>query len=210
MPRPGREDDELRQARERLRRFLAGETPDRVFRHPTGHPTRGTGLCYCDRSIFAAVAICLRGGLLELVLRLPFNRPKLWLLRRFGTQIGEHVYISAGAWIDPVYPQLLTIEDEVLIGVGARIFTHEFRRDEFVAGRVIIRRGAIVGAHSLIGCGIEIGEDATVAPGAALARDVPAGRTALGNPARIVRRRDASRDAAEPAEDLQRHRDAGN
>jgi len=195
MPRPECEDGELREARERLRRFVAGETSDRVFRHPTGHPTRGTGLCYCDRSLCAAIGICLRGGLLELVLRLPFNRPKLWLLRRLGTQIGEHVYISAGAWIDPIYPQLVSMEDDVLIGVGARIFTHEFRRDEFVAGRVIMRRGAIIGAHSLIGCGVEIGEEATVAPGAAVARDVPAGCTALGNPARIVRRRDASGDA---------------
>ncbi len=208
MPRSEREDGELRQARQRLQRFLAGETSDRVFRHPTGHPTRGTGLCYCDQSVFAAIAICLRGGLLELVLRLPFNRPKLWLLRRLGTQIGEHVYISAGAWIDPVYPQLVTIEDEVLIGVGARIFTHEFRRDEFVAGRVTIRRGAIIGAHSLLGCGIEIAEDATVAPGAAVARDVPPGCTALGNPARIVRRHDAS--APEPPEGVQTHGDAGN
>jgi acetyltransferase-like isoleucine patch superfamily enzyme len=190
MPRSERDDGELREATKRLDRFLAGDTADRVFRHPTVHPARGTGFCYCDRSVFAAVGMCLRGGLLELVLRLPFNRPKLWLLRGLGTRIGDHVYISAGAWIDPVYPQLLTIEDDVVIGVGARIFTHEFRRDEFVAGRVIFRRGAIIGAHSLIGCGVEIGEAATVAPGAAVARDVPAGCTAVGNPARIVRRQE--------------------
>lgn len=208
MTGPGRDSAELREAQERLRRFLAGESSDRVFRHPTGHPTLGTGLCYCDRSVLAAVGICLRGGLLELVLRLPFNRPKLWLLRCLGTRIGEHVYISAGAWIDPVYPQLVAIEDEVLVGVGARIFTHEFRRDEFVAGRVTIRRGAIIGAHSLIGCGVDIGEDATVAPGAAVARDVPAGCTALGNPARIVRRRDAS--GPEPPDGMETDGDAGS
>lgn len=190
MARCGPDDGELREARRRLACFLSGETSERLFRHPTGHPARGTGFCYCDRSLLAAVGICLRGGLLELVLRLPFNRPKLWLLRRLGAEIGEHVYISAGAWIDPVYPQLLTIEDEVVVGVGARVFTHEFRRDEFVAGRVTFRRGAIIGAHSLIGCGVEIGEDATVAPAAAVARDVPARCTALGNPARIVRQQE--------------------
>ncbi|MFB3882796.1 MAG: DapH/DapD/GlmU-related protein [Armatimonadota bacterium] len=129
----------------------------------------------------------LRGALLEIVLRLPSNRLRLGVLRRVGVTVGRGVYISMGAWIDPVYPQLIHIEDGVFIGVGARIFTHEFRRDEFRAGRVIIRRGAMVGAHSLIGCGVEIGEDATVAAGTALARDVPSGHTALGNPARIVR-----------------------
>jgi hypothetical protein len=180
------EKADMSEALARLRRFLAGETDERVFRHPTGHPALGTGFCYCDRSWFAALGMCLRGGLLELVLRLPFNGPKLSLLRRLGARVGKNVYISAGAWIDPVYPQLLTIEDMVVVGMGARIFTHEYRRDEFVAGRVILRRGAILGAHSLLGCGVEIGENATVAPGAAVARDVPAGCTALGNPARIV------------------------
>jgi hypothetical protein len=187
MARADAKEAEMREALERLRRFLKGETDERVFRHPTGHPALGTGFCYCDRSWVAALGTCLRGGLVEAVLRLPFNGPKLSLLRRLGARISENVYIAAGAWVDPVYPQLLTIEDTVVIGVGAAIFTHEYRRDEFVAGRVILRRGAIVGAHSLIGCGVEIGKNATVAPGAAVARDVPAGCTALGNPARIVR-----------------------
>ncbi len=178
---------ELKAAKERLARFLRDEAEGRVFSHPTGHPARGTGFCYCDRSVLAALGMCLRGGLLESVLRLPFNRPKLWLLRRLGSRLGEHVYLSAGVWIDPVYPQLLTIEDEVMVGVGARIFLHEFRRDQFRVGRVVIRQGAIIGAHALIGCGVEIGADATVAPGAAIGRDVPPGATALGNPARIVR-----------------------
>lgn len=81
---------------------------------------------------------------------------------------------------------MLTIEDRVLIGAGVKISMHEFRQREFVAGRVVIRRGAIIGGFSLIGPGVEIGEYATVAGGAAIARDVPPNAIAGGNPARVV------------------------
>ena len=34
---------------------------------------------------------------------------------------------------------------------------------------------------------IKIGDDAIIAPGAAVFRDVPAGHTAIGNPAKIIK-----------------------
>ena len=189
MARSQRRHPATEEAREQLAEFLRASSTARVFRYPTSHPAGPTGFCACDHPGLGMLRVWLRGALLETVLKLPSNRLKLRVLRRVGVSIGRGVYISPGAWVDPVYPQLISIEDGVFIGVGARIFTHEFRRHEFRAGRVIIRRGAFVGAHSLIACGVEIGEDATVAAGTALARDVPPGYTALGNPARIVPRR---------------------
>ena len=189
MARSQRRHPATEEAREQLAEFLRASSTARVFRYPTSHPAGPTGFCACDPPGLGMLRVWLRGALLETVLKLPSNRLKLRVLRRVGVSIGRGVYISPGAWVDPVYPQLISIEDGVFIGTGARIFTHEFRRDEFRAGRVIIRRGAFVGAHSLIACGVEIGEDATVAAGTALARDVPSGYTALGNPARIVPRR---------------------
>jgi acetyltransferase-like isoleucine patch superfamily enzyme len=41
-------------------------------------------------------------------------------------------------------------------------------------------------AYAIIACGTEVGENASVAAATALARDVPPGATAIGNPARIV------------------------
>ena len=182
------EPENLRQTKHRLALFLAGETEERIFKHPTAHPSRPTGLCHCDQGLFATIRVYLRAILLQLALQLPFNNLKVWLLRTMGARIGNNVYISACAWIDPLYPQLLTIEDEVFIGSKARIMTHEFRIDEFRAGKVFIRRGAFIGGFSLIACGIEIGQRAVVAGGAVVGSDVPAGATAIGNPARIVKR----------------------
>jgi hypothetical protein len=178
--------EDILEARERLRRFVRGETDERLFTHPIGHPALPTGFCVYEYSLLETLRVCMRAVALDAVLKLPMNRPKRALLRLLGATIGEHVTISALTWIDPLYPQLLVIEDEVFIGMGVRIATHEFRRDEFRAGKVIIRRGAFIGGYALIGCGVEIGENATVAAGAVLGRDVPPGATAIGNPARIV------------------------
>jgi acetyltransferase-like isoleucine patch superfamily enzyme len=176
-------DDEVRK---RLQEFLTGLTPERIFTHPTPHPALPTGFCYCDDSFLATLWLTIKGWLLETVLRLPFNRPKISLLRKMGAKIGKDVYLSASVWIDPLYPQLLTIEDCVFIGMFTRITTHEFRINEFRAGKVLIRRGAFIGGGAMIGCGVEIGEDATVAAGCVLGKNVPQGATAIGNPARII------------------------
>ena len=78
------------------------------------------------------------------------------------------------------------VEVSVMLGVGVKIFLHAFDRDHFEAGRVTLRKGAIIGGFALIGHGVEIGEGAVVAAGAVVGRDVPAGKVAIGNPARIV------------------------
>jgi NDP-sugar pyrophosphorylase family protein len=168
-----------------FRQFLAGKTVGRVFEWPTGHPSQPTGFCPCDWPWLPRLWSYLKATVLLLVVRGPFNTPKLALLRRAGARVGAQVYISAGVWIDPVFPQLLAIEDRVMIGYGVKIALHEFAQDRFRAGRVLIRRGAIVGGFALIGHGVEIGENAVVAGGAVVGRDVPAGMLAIGNPARM-------------------------
>lgn len=171
--------------RAKLAHFLAGT--ERLFVHPTGHPTQPTGFCPCDGPLVVRAFFYVRAMLLTLVLHTDFNPLKLWLLRRFGARIGRNVYLAPGMWIDPLFPQLLTLEDEVFIGSGARLMLHEFRASEFVAGRLVIRQRAIIGAWALLGPGIEIGAGASVAAAAVVNRDVAAGCVALGNPARIVR-----------------------
>ncbi len=174
----------IQQGRLALQRFLDGETQGRVFSQPCAHPSGPTGFCPCDGSFVVRAWFYLKAGLLLAALRSPFNRLKIALLRRAGARVGEQVYISTDVWIDPLFPQLLDIEDCVLIGVGAKIALHEFTQDEFRAGRVRLRRGAIIGASAMIRYGIEVGEYATVSAGAAVARDVPPGMVAIGNPAR--------------------------
>lgn len=172
----------------RLREFLRSETGDRLFVEPTCHPAEPTGFCYCDRSVWKALPFLLKAAVVSLTFLLPFNAPKVWLLRRLGARIGRNVFFSAGVWIDPTFPQLITIEDTVFFGMGAKVFTHEYRKDEFRAGRVTIRRGAFIGGFAVIPCGTEIGEGAVVAACSVACRDVPPEATLISAPPRIVRK----------------------
>lgn len=181
---------------QKFKDFLAGKTGDRVFTHAAGHPSQPTGFCPCDQGPLAVLWFYFKATLLVTLLKLPFNGPKISLLRKLGARIGQHVFISVDVWIDPAFPRLLTIEDHVMVGVGARIAMHEFGQDQFRAGRVTIRKGAIIGGFSLIGYGVEIGEGATVAGGAVVPRDVPPGMIAIGNPARVLRRKPEGSETA--------------
>ena len=177
---------ELKEGLKRFAQFLSPQSNDRVFSYPTGHPSRPTGFCPCDGSWLARLWFYAKAWALVTVLKLAWNAPKLSLLRCCGAQVGRNVFISTDVWIDPAFPQLLTIEDEVMLGVGVKIALHEFGPSQFRAGRVVIRKRAVIGGFALIGHGVEIGEGAVVAGGAAVGRDVPAGKLAIGNPARIM------------------------
>ncbi len=59
---------------------------------------------------------------------------------------------------------------------------------EPAAAAVQIGSGAWIGARAVILAGARIGDDAVVGAGAVVTGEVPAGATAAGNPARILRR----------------------
>ncbi len=186
-----RSPDDLKEACRRLREFRQGRTDERVFIWPTCHPAEPTGFCYCEGSVWRALRFYAKAGLMGMVFRLPVNGWKVWLLRRLGARVGNSVYFSPGVWIDPMFPELLTVEDGVFFGTGAKVLTHEFRIDEFRAGKVILRRGAFIGGWAVIGCGVEVGERAVVAACTVAGRDVPPGATLIHVPARIVKRTEA-------------------
>jgi acetyltransferase-like isoleucine patch superfamily enzyme len=188
---PPEQAPDLQDAYRRLREFRRGRTGDRLFVHPTCHPAEPTGFCYCEGSPWRALRLYAKAVLLGLAMRLPSNGLKVWMLRRMGARVGSRVYFSPGVYVDPTFPELLTIEDGVFFGTGAKIFTHEFRINEFRAGKVVIRRGAFIGAFAIIACGVEIGEGASVAACSAAGRDVPPGATLIQPPARILRKPEA-------------------
>ena len=56
----------------------------------------------------------------------------------------------------------------------------------------MVRRGASIGSNATILGGVEIGERALVGAGSVVTRNVPAGATVAGNPAKIVKKLSAS------------------
>lgn len=91
----------------------------------------------------------------------------------------------------------VTLETGVFIGPHV-VFTNDLvprainpdgtlkNTDDWVLGRTIVRRGAALGACTVVVTGVEIGEWAMVGSGAVVTRDVPAHALAVGNPARVI------------------------
>ena len=99
-----------------------------------------------------------------------------------GVEIGDRCKIEAFAFI----PTGVTIEDEVFVGPHA-CFTNDRRPravGDWSVTKTLVKKGASIGANATVICGVTIGENALVAAGAVVTKDVPAGVSVAGNPAR--------------------------
>ena len=127
------------------------------------------------------------GFICHLCRGIPFIKMKNSLYRLIGVQIGKNVVIAAYVTIDPFFPQLITIDDNVIIGVGATILSHEYCQDGLRKGKVHIKQRALIGAGSLIRAGVTVGEHAIVAAKSFVNKDVPDYTMVGGVPAKIIK-----------------------
>jgi acetyltransferase-like isoleucine patch superfamily enzyme len=103
------------------------------------------------------------------------------------TRIGDHTKIQSNAYITAY----MEIEDHVFVAPAVQTTNDNFmgrteKRHALEKGATI-RRGARIGGGSLLLPGIEIGEEAFVASGSIVTRDVPPFKLVMGSPARVVR-----------------------
>jgi len=103
------------------------------------------------------------------------------------TRIGAFTKIQSNAYITAY----MEIEDHVFVAPTVQTTNDNFmgrteKRHALEKGATI-RRGARVGGGSLLLPGVEIGEEAFVAAGSIVTRNVPARTLVMGSPARVVR-----------------------
>ena len=100
-----------------------------------------------------------------------------------GALLGDRVTLKCGVYVwDGI-----TLEDDVFVGPNA-VFTNDktprSRQRPATWPQTIVGKGASLGGGAVILPGITIGEGAMIGAGAVVTRDVPAGETWIGNPAR--------------------------
>ncbi|MEO1639289.1 MAG: sugar O-acetyltransferase [Pseudomonadota bacterium] len=113
----------------------------------------------------------------------------------FYMDYGTNIHLSSGVFVNygcvflDVCP--IKIGKDTQIGPGVQILTADHPRDPKVRAMglefgkpITIGANVWIGGGALILPGVTIGDSAIIGAGAVVTRDVPAGATAVGNPAR--------------------------
>lgn len=123
-------------------------------------------------------------------------RTVLFAMRNGIIKIGNNVGISNSTI---VALKQVTIEDDVLIGGNCKIYDHDFHSLDYetrmlpgmvgvIPKPVHIKKGAFVGAHSIILKGVTIGRYSIIGAGSVITKDVPDNEIWAGNPAKFIRK----------------------
>ncbi|ARU61408.1 acetyltransferase [Tumebacillus avium] len=118
----------------------------------------------------------------------PFLKLKNWLYRTFlGMEVGDDTAVALMVMMDVMFPELISVGRNTIIGYNTTILAHEYLIDEYRLGRVIIGDNVMIGANSTLLPGITIGDGAVIAAGSVVNRDVAPGAFVGGNPIRVIR-----------------------
>jgi len=165
---PDEEPAETAPRHERLHRVATPGPRNSLFPWPDAkHPLR-------VMLNYAVILVCRVSPSLPL---------KNWLLRRLGMTVGEGVAWGLESPPDVFWPELITDEDDAIVGYDATLLCHEFLQDEYRTGEVVVGERAMIGAGAIVLPGVEIGAEAQVAANSLVVEDVPAGETVAGVPA---------------------------
>ena len=112
-----------------------------------------------------------------------------------GVSIGKKCKIQSHSFIC----EGVTIEDNVMIGHGVMFTNDKYpaavtedgtpkSEADWTVTPTLVKKGAAIGSNATILPGVTIGEGAMVGAGAVVTKDVPAGVTVVGNPARPLQK----------------------
>lgn len=107
--------------------------------------------------------------------------------------IGDEVTIKSGVYLwDGI-----RVEDRVFIGPNVTFTNDKYPRSKSYPNQfqnTLIKKGASIGAGSIILGGVEIGQNAMIGAGSLVTQDVPPNELWYGSPAKFVRKINSNND----------------
>jgi acetyltransferase-like isoleucine patch superfamily enzyme len=123
--------------------------------------------------------------------------PSVRVLPPFHTDSGRNLHFGRNVFVNHGCTATdlggIAIGDDVMIGPNVQLISsgHPLdpatRRAQITTARIHLSRGAWIAAGATVLQGVTVGDDAVVAAGAVVTKDVPARTLVAGVPARIVR-----------------------
>ncbi len=119
---------------------------------------------------------------------------RVWIHRRRGVKIGRNSMIGLNVVLDNVFPNFITMGNNVSLAGQNNILCHSTPFEHFSActgsyvAPVIIEDNAWIAIGAIILPGVTVGRNSIVAAGAVVDADVPAFTMVGGVPAKVIRR----------------------
>ena len=116
-----------------------------------------------------------------------------------GVKIGENCHLNPYALIDLMYPELITIENNVTLGSFSMLFAHNnptanlfLKQGDYPrkTGEIHIKSGAVINPGAIITLGVTIGKNSIISSGSVVTQDIPDYCVVVGNPARVIKKID--------------------
>jgi acetyltransferase-like isoleucine patch superfamily enzyme len=136
---------------------------DVAKRNLTASPSRGpnNSLLYCFRDV-SRFRVAWNWFWIASSKVVPWFAFKRFMLRMTGMKIGKHAAIAYNVQPDVLFPQLITIGENAIVGYNTVILCHEYLRKEYRVGPVTIEKDATIGAGCLLLAGSTVREGAVV------------------------------------------------
>lgn len=124
-------------------------------------------------------------GISRLIMKLKIRK---WM--KDGLTIGENVSIENGCSIDPSFPWLITIGNNVTIAPNVCILSHDasmkYSNGKTKLGSVNIGNNVFIGTKSIIFPGVTIGDNVIIGAGSVVTRSISGNSVVCGAPAMLI------------------------
>jgi len=123
---------------------------------------------------------------------------KVFWYRLAGVIIGRNVCLAPGVVLDMLTPQIISIGDEAVLGMGSMINSHLYTPERIFFGRVQIGEYGVVGARAMVGNSVTVEPHGVIGSLSFFFNGVvPERALAIGVPA-VIRLKEERRSAEEP------------
>ena len=135
----------------------------------------------------------LFGGLFKILSKINRDWVFGWSLRNrlyrmMGVHIPDSSYVARETWIDDNFPEMITIDEGVVIGWRCSIIAHNTQMNPPSVAPIHIKKHAFLGQGVIVMPGVTIGEYAQVGTCALVTKDIEPYTVAVGVPAKPVRK----------------------